>query len=494
MKNNARSWTREELEMLYDQRQANVPFEIIGQALKRTSNACICKFKEHNWDLFENGVSPDTSSPNITDWTQEELVWLYEQRLQNVPYGVISRKIGRSYKTCRRKFQNTDWAAMGVLNSARTKTHLRQVEAFKDRTEVSVRTSLDRWRMRTDAIADAFEKTARSLPAAPLTEWSPRKRSGHSSEDMGLMLSDLHIGHEHSLEETGGISQYSVPIFQQRMNNLKVAIADIYELHSQLYRIPKLHIFSLGDVVDGMNEAGAWSPVYISTPITDQVMIGVRAMSDAIWYWLTIFEEIEFYGVRGNHGRISRAGAEKDYANWDIIIYQFLMTEFRDNPRIKFHVPKTWWQMPSIRNHNFLLLHGDDVKAKDPPIKSFLEVERKMAGFVKNHAHYTLAGHFHNSCELTSSNGKILMNGSFVGSDVYSLQNRLPGTRAEQKVFGIHSERGVTFRYDIDLDYERDVNKLNGEATNDSAPQMGLAVPIGQKVSKLRNRNKSRSS
>lgn len=458
---NGRSWTREELEFLFDQRSNGVSYVVIGQGLRRSSNACACKYKETNWDDFENGSGEDSVSKK--EWSKEDLVWLYEQRLQNVPYRVIARNLGCSYNTCRTKMATTDWGSMGVLDGAKTKVHNRKIEAFKAKTELTVQTSLDRWRMRTDAISDAWEKSARALPEAPLAVWSPGRRNNHSNEDMGLMLSDLHIGHEHSLEETGGISQYNVEIFKQRMDNLKVAIGDIYELHSQLYKMPKLHVFSLGDVVDGMNDAGAWSPVYISTPITDQVMIGVRAMSDAIWYWLTIFDEIEFYGIRGNHGRIARSGAEKDYANWDIIIYQFLITEFRNNPRIKFHVPKTWWHMADIRSHKFLLLHGDDVKAKDPPIKSFLEVERRMAGFVKDHAHYTLAGHFHNASELTSSNGKVLMNGSFVGSDVYSLQNRLPGTRAEQKVFGIHDQRGVTFRYDIDLDYERDLDKIKGE-------------------------------
>lgn len=471
---NVRAWTREELELLYDQRQNNVSFGQIGAMLKRTPNACVCKFKETNWEAFENGdIVATNGDVQKANWSDDELIWLYEQRKDNVPYRVIANRLNRSYNACRRKYRETNWAdaRFGVLNSTKSRIRQRQVEAFKDQTAKTVQTSLDRWRMRTDALTDSFESTARSLPVAPLVSWSPRNRiNEHSPEDMGLMLSDLHIGHEHTLEETGGISQYNVSIFQHRMDNLKVAIGDIYELHSQLYKIPKLHVFSLGDVVDGMNDAGAWSPVYISTPITDQVMLGVRAMSDAIWYWLTIFEEIEFYGIRGNHGRIARSGAEKDYANWDIIIYQFLMTEFRNNPRIKFHVPKTWWQMANIRNHKFLLLHGDDVKAKDPPIKSFLEVERKMAGFVKDHAHYTLAGHFHNASEMTSSNGKVLMNGSFVGSDVYSLQNRLPGTRAEQKVFGIHDSRGVTYRYDIDLDYKRDLDKLNGDDVNDSAP------------------------
>lgn len=475
---NGRAWTLEELTFLFEQRKVDTPYGVIGRALGRSPNSCACKYKEFNWNAFENGEVNDDLTVIATpgEWTDEQLTYLYEQRKDNVPYRVIARNLGRSYGACRRKHRETNWAAMGLLGSPKARIQQRRLEAFKEQTAVTVQNSLDRWRMRTDSISDAFERSARNLPESPLIPWTPQSRKEHSAEDMGLMLSDLHIGHEHSLEETGGISQYNTEIFTRRMNNLKVALGDIYELHSQLYRVPTLHVFSLGDVVDGMNEAGAWSPVYISTPITDQVMIGVRALSDAIWYWLTIFENIEFYGIRGNHGRIARSGAEKDYANWDIIIYQFLETEFRSNPRIKFHVPKTWWQMPKIRNHNFLLLHGDDVKAKDPPIKSFLEVERKMAGFVKDHAHYTLAGHFHNASELTSSNGKVLMNGSFVGSDVYSLQNRLPGTRAEQKVFGIHDQRGVTFRYDIDLDFERKLEKLTGGTSNDPAPPMGMAA------------------
>lgn len=472
---NVRPWTLEELTFLYDQRRSKTPYSVIASSLRRTEKACECKFREYDWTKFENSPIfdnfsvPDTAPAN--NWSDEDLLYLYNQRILQIPYKVIARHIGRSQADCQDTHRKTDWASMGLTGCIANKLNNRRIETFRAQTEKTVEHSLDKFRMRTDAIADAFVRSARTLPPADLVKWTPSNRKeGHSSEDMGLLLSDLHIGHEHSLDETGGISQYNVEIFRERMTNLKQAVGDIYELHSQLYKIPKLNIFCLGDIVDGMNEAGAWSPVYITTPITEQVSIGVQELSNAIWYWLTIFEEIEFYGIRGNHGRIAKSGSEKDFANWDIIIYDFLRTEFRDNPRIKFHVPKTWWHMAEIRHHNFLMLHGDDVKSKNPPILSFLEVERKMAGYIKNQAHYTLAGHFHNASEVTSSNGKILMNGSFVGSDVYSLKNCLPGTRAEQKVFGIHNQRGLTFRYDIDLDYEREKSKsVKGVSRNDSA-------------------------
>jgi hypothetical protein len=625
---------------------------------------------------------------------------------------------------------------------------------------------------------------------------------------MGLILSDLHIGHEHSLEETGGLSAYSLDIFKERLKNLQYAVADIYELHSNLYKIPALHVFSLGDIVDGMNEAGAWSPVYISTTIYDQVMIGYQEITRCLCYWLSFFEEVHFYGIRGNHGRCktkntriltpngykyyyelkqgdmvgtlncdtntfefqpieqihiyenektvvgidrkklqmlcsldhdvlvktenkknmyrkvkakhlkrntkagisipisissnnteydiddnvisllgwimtdgcydektnairiyqsknktqniirkilqdlnvefsektnetkrtnsilgtkiknqlkqhyfylnssdftkkikdllperkdvpswmhnlsdrqvsvllhslmlgdgsfrenklhkdgyvrkggydslwggkkyleklaglfvshnipcsvikhkrliskiksnneeqeswylqikknnkyrvvckdviekeyndtvwcvtvsngtiavlsesghpyftgncARSGSEKDYNNWDNVIYELLKLQFKDNKRIHFHIPKTWWMLEKIRNHKFLMVHGDDVKSKNPPVRSLLDFEQKMSGIIKDIPNYTIAGHFHNASEYTTHNGRCLVNGSFLGGDMYSLRNYLPGAKPEQKLFGIHDKRGITYMYNIDLDQKREDKLFN---------------------------------
>ena len=145
-------------------------------------------------------------------------------------------------------------------------------------------------------------------------------------------------------------------------------------MHSKLYKIPTLHIFSLGDIVDGANTAGAWSPVWINTPIFDQVMIGYRALSDFIYYMLTMFENVELYCLYGNHGRIAPNGAEKKYNNFDLFCYKYIELEFRNQPRMRMHIEKTWWSIKEIQNHNFLLTHGDDVKSKNPPVLGLVDL------------------------------------------------------------------------------------------------------------------------
>lgn len=387
-------------------------------------------------------------------WTEDELKYLYLERLNGTPYRVISERLGRSVKALETKYnKDTDWTKYSFYNQEAEDDRETAIKDAGEKIDTSIKKSLEKYKLTADIIADKLSKIARKLPTCPPPVHSPVNKKLRTDEDMVLVFSDLHIGHEHTLEETGGLSEYNLDIFVNRLNNLKRAIADIYELHSSLYKIPKLHIMSLGDIVDGANTAGSWSPVWINTPIVDQVMLGYRHISDFIYYMLSIFPEVEMYALYGNHGRVAPNGAEKKYNNFDFLCYKYLELEFRDEPRLKINTTKSWWMIKEIQNHKFLMMHGDDVKSKDPPVKGVAEIEKKMAGLTKIIPNYTVAGHFHNASEFTTHNGKAILNGSFVGGDVYSLSNSMPGNIPEQKLFGVHPKVGITWTYNINLNH-----------------------------------------
>jgi hypothetical protein len=389
-------------------------------------------------------------------WTNEELEYLYTERLKGTPYKIISAKLNRSIKAIETKYnKDTDWSKYQFHNSDAELERKNAVAKQMQKNDMSISRSFDRYRIQADIVGDRLVEAARNLPAAPPPVYKPKQKNLRTAEDMGLMFSDLHIGHEHTLEETGGLSEYNVDIFHKRLENLKVAITDIYELHSKLYKIPTLHIFSLGDIVDGANTAGAWSPVWINTPVYDQVMIGYRSISDFIYYMLTIFDNVELYGFYGNHGRIAPNGAEKKYNNFDFFCYKYIELEMRNQPRFKMHAEKTWWAIKRIQNHNFLLTHGDELKAKNAPAVALSEHEKKVTGLTGIISDYSLCGHFHNCSEYTTHSGKAIVNGSFVGQDVYSLSNSLPGKLPEQKLFGIHPKIGITWTYNVNLNHRR---------------------------------------
>jgi hypothetical protein len=270
-----------------------------------------------------------------------------------------------------------------------------------------------------------------------------------------LILSDLHVGQHYTLEETGGISEYNIDVFKKRAENLKKATKDIVELHSKLYNMPNLHIFCIGDIVAGMNDAGNWSPTYINMTIYDQMINGFEAIADMIYYWLGLFDNIVFYGVYGNHGRAGKKGSEKEYVNWDYICYKFLEAKFKDNKRIKFVVPKTWWIFEKIRNHKFLMVHGEDVKSAGNAIVGLKNLEKNMTGVIRDIPDYTLAGHFHSIAELTTNNGRVIINGSWAGGDIFSLKSLQSSSPPEQRIFGIHDKRGITWSYNLNLDDQR---------------------------------------
>lgn len=388
-------------------------------------------------------------------WTNDEEALLYSLRQSGITYKVIANKLNRSIDSCKNKYKSSIWENKPFYDKERNRVKDNILKAISQDIIETKTTAKEVQATKTDIFIDKMVEVVKSLPniQKPIINKSIKKV--HASEDVGLMISDCHIGLDHSLEETGGLSEYNIDIFKKRCQFLKTATSDIVELHSKLYNMPNLHIFCLGDIVAGMNDVGEWSPTYINMTIMDQVFEGMNAIADMIYHWLSVFDNVYFYGVYGNHGRAAKKGGEKEYVNWDYVCYKFLEEKFKDNDRVHFYVPKSWWMMKEIKNHKFLIVHGDDVKGKGNAINSAVSYTEKMFGIVKDIPNYTLLGHFHSAAEITTNNGRILANGSFLSGDMYSLKNLQRTSRPEQKIFGIHDKRGVTWVYNLNLEFAR---------------------------------------
>jgi len=399
-----------------------------------------------------NSKANDVSRP----WNHEDEVLLYTLREDGIPYKLIATELHRSVKACEHKFQATNWSSTSMYDPVKGRMYQKIKQAYIEKLAKAQDNKHKLSKMFIDIITDKIVQAVVALPNVPkpVFKKTSQKHIKHADEDVGLILSDAHIGHHHTFEETGGISEYNIDVFKKRMHNLMAATKDITELHSKLYNLPVLHIFSLGDIVAGMNSVGAWSPTYINLPIYDQVIIGVESIAEAIYYWLGMFKEIRFYGIVGNHGRCAPSGVEKEYVNWDLICYRFLEARFKDNPRVIFNVPLQWWIMTRIRNHNFLMVHGDSIRGTNP-LKKLIELEEKMTGILKKMPDYTLAAHFHCPGEISTNHGRVIISGSFVGSDIYSLKDLKSSVRPEQKIFGIHDKRGITWTYNLNLGIDR---------------------------------------
>jgi hypothetical protein len=276
-----------------------------------------------------------------------------------------------------------------------------------------------------------------------------------SPEHVVLLLSDLHVGLEFSKAETGGINEYNLDIFQRRLKNLQRGIASIYDIHKQAYTLPEIHIFGLGDMVQGGNLNGEWGPAYVSVHVAKQAAIAAAAMAELVKFCAQLFNKVHFVGVIGNHGR---GGVSKNSdaigANWDNVSYIILKSLFEKDPRVKIDCDQdTWWACRNILGTEFVLEHGDHISGRSNALKAnnqaIQDIVSKQTG---KHFNVLCLGHYHSFQEMETTTGRILVNGSFVGSDMYSLQHMHSGGRPTQTIFGVHPEHGVTWKYNIDLE------------------------------------------
>lgn len=281
-------------------------------------------------------------------------------------------------------------------------------------------------------------------------------KSQRAPEHAVLLLSDLHVGQNFTGQEMGGINQYDVDIFKKRAQNLKKGLKELLSIEAMSRNIPELHVFALGDIVQGTNLAGEWGPAYTKEDVYDQVMIACDVVSDLLSDWSGFFSKVHFKGVVGNHGRGGAyKGSDKITTNWDNLIYEIIKGRMSEHKNVDVDYQKSWWRSVDVNGTKFLLVHGDYMNGKPAALlNSERDLQAMCTGTPGENFQVLCLGHFHSSLQMETPRGKIYVNGSFVGADVHSCQHMRTKSRPTQTLIGV--EKGnTTFNWTIDLDRER---------------------------------------
>ncbi len=404
-----------------------------------------------------------------TAWSVQEMELLHNLKSGGTSYPKIAeimsktKTSSRTYNgnLCQKKFGQTDWNSFfkDEEDIEQQISDINDTEIEKDKivekTLENHERLVKRENARTELIIDALKSAIYRLPKPKMSDlrYIPRNKKQYSSEEVGVIVSDLHIGGCYTLEDTGGLAEYNLDVFMKRLETLKESVLEIIERHRNMHDLPVLHIFTLGDIVAGMNDAGQWSSSYIDMEIYDQMMEGVNALRDVITAWSGAFEKVIFYGVYGNHGRCGRRGVQKNYTNWDRICYDILHLSLKEYKNIEWNIPKAWFIQTKILNHKFYLVHGDGIRGQmGIPYYGVEKAQSNISGIMRDFPDYILMGHFHTSAEIQTTGSRIIMNGSFFGGDMYSIRDLRRCDAPEQKIFGIHPKKGITWKYDIRLD------------------------------------------
>jgi hypothetical protein len=437
-----------------------------------SKHADVVALKKQFLKIYEEDPIRFKSLPGMQGtWTPKMLVNLFEMYSDpdQIPQEDMADVLHVDRSTITRKLNKMEWGHFEEVLRTLCKGHDAAIKLEADDFKKDVMAKQAVRERRTEvasrSISDRVEESIKRLvptitkPSLPRIS-PPRKRVADSRtpEDMVLLLSDGHVGYEYTMEETGNLGENNNAIFTSRIANLTRGVLEILGLHGETRKIPKLHVFGLGDFVHGSQLGGQWGPAYSIEDVTQQSWIAAKTMSEMISTWSEYFDKIEFTGVVGNHGRAgSSENSDKVSANWDRATYNLMDAMLKDKKNVLVDATKAWWKQKTVQGKGFLLLHGDYIRGG---VESLLREEHKIQDLVSgiNPApyDYLCLGHFHSCREIETSRGGVIINGSFLRGDMYSFHKLRVKSKPTQMLFGVHPNHGITWTYKLDLDFNRE--------------------------------------
>ncbi len=271
-------------------------------------------------------------------------------------------------------------------------------------------------------------------------------------EDIGIVLSDHHVGRE--------TANYNPAVYKTRMDFLLDSTMTIINLHRP---IRKAYVFALGDMVHGESiykgghieecKVGAYGQIHEhAVPVLGEFL---ASLAQGV-------SEIEWYGVRGNHGRYDKTAVAR--TNWDNFLYKELETSLQNQKNIKINVSTDFYQLVTIRGFRFFLIHGDQVRANQGvPLfalrRKYQEYYAYVGGF-----HYAYNGHWHvGGKDHINSIADYTMCPPLVTGDDWALEVIGRASSPVQLCFGIHNQYGRTWEYCLQTTKEFCPKPFNGE-------------------------------
>jgi len=265
------------------------------------------------------------------------------------------------------------------------------------------------------------------------------------TEDMVILISDAHIGRK--------TDSYNVDVFRERMRVLRDRLYEIKCMINRDHAIGGLHIFVLGDIIDGHDiyRGQAYEQEFT---IDDMIDTAHREFVGFISWFVNSgfrrkFDFVDVHCVYGNHGRVKTAGTK---TNWDKVLYKLLRETYSDNEHVNVTVYDKWYGVAEIKGWKYLLLHGDSLRSSAgiPYYGLTRNVLRWKTGGIDEDFDCVCMGHWHTIADICVNNVRVLMNGTMLSGDDFVEKF---GLKAQNKfwTFGVNEEKYISWQAQIDI-------------------------------------------
>lgn len=274
------------------------------------------------------------------------------------------------------------------------------------------------------------------IPSVEQTEPPVLVSAVGDEEEFVLLLSDLQVG---VCSPT-----FSFSVFHRRMDTLAKSIGSIVSLHRKAHPVKKLNIFMLGDFIQNEMIGRVVDLDHLEGTVAIQLFQHcIPALQIFLRTMLQVFEEVEVWCVRGNHGSLGKFMA--DSTNFDDVAYYFLKQVFVREHRIQFHIAGQFFNMASVMGHKFMLVHGDKIPMHlTLPWYGVTTRAMRWQGSI-GEFEYLCLGHFHVFSVVDWSNMTVFSNGTFLSDDEWTIKTLGLSSSVCQMLLGVHPKRGVSF-------------------------------------------------
>lgn len=327
--------------------------------------------------------------------------------------------------------------------------------------------SLQREADTAEKIREKIYDLASRTPEPPA--WLERKAGGKGIRGVPVTIwSDWHYGEIVRSEEVGGVNEFNAEIAADRIRKLVDVTIELCTEHMGRaeQKWPGIVVCLGGDMISGDLHEELFATNDRTTQqcineLTDHLASALERVADK-------FGKVFVPCVVGNHGRASKKPRMKGrvYTSHEWNIYCNLERHFRRDSRIQFYIPGETDAYFRVHGHRFLLTHGDSlgVKGGDGIIGAIGPIKRGTLKIGHSEAQIgrdvdtVLMGHWHQMLWLPG----VIVNGALKGYDEYArLAIRAAYERPSQALFFVHPEHGITAKWEVFLDKQRDVSENN---------------------------------
>ena len=363
---------------------------------------------------------------------------------------VLNRLLGANYRpnTYRNNFQSynkfrqvdLEKSESSLLEEIKEQRRELEIEKIQIQTANIERNRIDRAESRHKMY---YQYVGTAIQSLPMPDFRPLYSDFENKVEYLVTLADVHYGANFKSEN----NEYSPAIAKERFEYLSARIVSFVQSH----KLRKIHIVSLGDLVQGVLRV---SDLKINDSSVVKAVVEISRLVALFLNEISAYVMVEYYhSPTANHTQIRPLGTKaSEIADEDLeyVIGNYIKDLCANNDRITVHLAdegKQYIEIP-IFDYEIVAMHGHQIKNIETSVRDMSMLKRTFID-------YLILGHFHNGKEIPSFESscydtEVLVSPSFIGSDPYS-DSIMKGAKASVKIYGFDDIYGHTETHKIIL-------------------------------------------